>query len=353
MFQRMLVKDLLVIWVSMNLGVVSMHTTSANILCIMGSSLYSNLLAVSLTSRAWCLYLVSYKLLPFLPRYLGILSRCLHLHFWVVPDNVGTEVVVVLLYSIPGLVWSGIVWSVNCAQVGFWFVGFNVNMVLRSSYTKTTEMERASLISRTTFPRANNFVANHFKGNKSSLNNDYSHKYSHNNKCNTYNRYANMVSYELYAKQIRASIGSLLLFIRMLCMHLVTYPCPDNLGFVWNMGFLLFLTVVTQIVSGMLLALHYTSDINHSYYSVMQIVDEVLFGWCLRYMHSSGASSAFGVCYGHIGRGLHVSSYVYNNNLWLSGLLLLVFLMAIAFLGYVLTWGQMSFWGGTVITNLL
>ena len=79
MFQRMLVKDLLVIRVSMNLVVVSGTTTSANILCIMGSSLYSNLLAVSLTSRVWCLYLVSYKLLPFLPRYLGILSRCLHL----------------------------------------------------------------------------------------------------------------------------------------------------------------------------------------------------------------------------------------------------------------------------------
>ena len=119
------------------------------------------------------------------------------------------------------------------------------------------------------------------------------------------------------------------------------------------MGFLLFLAVVTQMVSGMLLALHYTSDINHSYYSVMHIVDEVLFGWCLRYMHSSGASSVFGIMHVHIGRGLHVSSYVYNNNLWLSGLLGLVFLMAIAFLGYVLTWGQMSFWGGTVITNLL
>jgi ubiquinol-cytochrome c reductase cytochrome b subunit len=119
------------------------------------------------------------------------------------------------------------------------------------------------------------------------------------------------------------------------------------------MGFLLFLTIGLQIVSGVLLALHYTSDINHSYYSVMHIIRDIYYGWCLRYMHSSGASFVLGITYLHIGRGLYVSSYMYNTNLWLSGVVLFVFLMAIAFLGYVLAWGQMSFWGGTVITNLL
>ena len=118
------------------------------------------------------------------------------------------------------------------------------------------------------------------------------------------------------------------------------------------MGFLLFLIIVFQIVSGILLALYYISDINYSYYSVMYIIREVYYGWCLRYIHSNGASFIFGIMYFHIGRGLYVSSYVYNTNLWLSGIVLFIFLMAIAFLGYILTWGQMSFWGGTVITNL-
>lgn len=141
-------------------------------------------------------------------------------------------------------------------------------------------------------------------------------------------------------------------YISTICSHLQTYSCPNNINYLWNMGFLLFLTIVFQIVSGILLALYYVSDINYSSYSVMYIIREVYYGWCLRYIHSSGASFTFGVMYFHIGRGLYVNSSIYNTNLWLSGIVLFIFLMVIAFLGYVLTWGQMSFWGGTVITNL-
>jgi|TARA_B110000263_G_scaffold226265_1_gene217767 ubiquinol-cytochrome c reductase cytochrome b subunit len=104
--------------------------------------------------------------------------------------------------------------------------------------------------------------------------------------------------------------------------------------------------------TGILLALQYTSDINVSYYCVVNIVREVYYGWCIRYMHSSGASWIYVVMYIHLGRALYVSSYVFNTRLWLSGVLIFMLLMIIGFIGYVLTWGQMSFWGGIVITNL-
>jgi len=118
------------------------------------------------------------------------------------------------------------------------------------------------------------------------------------------------------------------------------------------MGFLLLLSIVLQIISGVLLALHYISEINQSYYSVMHIIREVYRGWYIHYLHSSGASFVFGIKYLHISRGLYNNSYVYNTNLWLSGIVICLFLMMTAFLGYVLAWGQMSFWGSTVITNL-
>lgn len=118
------------------------------------------------------------------------------------------------------------------------------------------------------------------------------------------------------------------------------------------MGFLLFLVVLVQIITGILLALQYTSDINHSYYSVQYLVREVYYGWCLHYMHSSGASFVFGLLTFHIGRGLYVSSYLFRTSLWLSGVVLFLLHMMTAFLGYVLAWGQLSFWGGTVITSI-
>jgi quinol-cytochrome oxidoreductase complex cytochrome b subunit len=112
-------------------------------------------------------------------------------------------------------------------------------------------------------------------------------------------------------------------------------------------------SLIHQIISGMLLALHYTSDISHSYSSVIHIIQDITYGWYLHYLHSIGSSIILGVMYLHIGRSLYIGSFMYNTNLWLSGLCSLIFLMLIAFLGYVLIWGMMSYWGGTVITNLL
>merc|ERR1712097_194028 len=101
------------------------------------------------------------------------------------------------------------------------------------------------------------------------------------------------------------------------------------------------------------LALHYTSDLNSAYFSVFFLIREVYYGWCLRYFHSSGASFVFLFLFLHLGRAIFYGSYFYNPNTWFSGILILFFLMAIAFMGYVLPFGQMSFWGPTVITNLL
>merc|ERR1711862_592731 len=120
-----------------------------------------------------------------------------------------------------------------------------------------------------------------------------------------------------------------------------------------NFGFFLGVAIVLQIVTGIFLALHYTSDLNSAYSSVFFLIREVNYGWCLRYFHSSGASFVFYFLFLHFGRAMFYGSYFYNPNIWFSGILLLFFLMAIAFMGYVLPFGQMSFWGATVITNLL
>merc|ERR1712043_63903 len=116
---------------------------------------------------------------------------------------------------------------------------------------------------------------------------------------------------------------------------------------------LLGITILIQIVTGIFLALHYTSDLNSAYFSLFFLIREVYYGWCLRYFHSSGASFVFLFLFLHLGRGMFYGSYFYNPNTWFSGILILFFLMAIAFMGYVLPFGQMSFWGATVITNLL
>merc|ERR1712047_102809 len=126
-----------------------------------------------------------------------------------------------------------------------------------------------------------------------------------------------------------------------------------GINFFWNLGFLLGVAIILQIITGILLSLHYTSDISGAYFSIFFIIREVFFGWSLRYLHSSGASFVFLFVFLHIGRGMFYGSYFYNPNTWFSGIVLLLFLMAIAFMGYVLPFGQMSFWGATVITNLL
>jgi len=124
------------------------------------------------------------------------------------------------------------------------------------------------------------------------------------------------------------------------------------MNFLWNLGFLVALTMILQILTGILLGLHYTPHINSAYSSLMHILREVYFGWSFRSLHSSGASFLFFVLFFHLGRALIYGSYFSIPKTWFSGIFLFLFLMATAFLGYVLPWGQMSFWGATVITNL-
>merc|ERR1712137_431186 len=144
-----------------------------------------------------------------------------------------------------------------------------------------------------------------------------------------------------------------LYFVLLMKSHLQSYPCPLQINFFWNFGFLLGVAIILQIITGIFLALHYTSDLNSAYFSLFFLIREVLYGWCLRYFHSSGASFVFLFLFLHLGRAMFYGSYFYNPNTWFSGIVLLFFLMAIAFMGYVLPFGQMSFWGATVITNLL
>ena len=135
--------------------------------------------------------------------------------------------------------------------------------------------------------------------------------------------------------------------------HLQSYPCPLQINSFWNLGFLLGITIILQIITGIFLGLHYTSDLNSAYSSLFFFIREIYYGWCLRYFHSNGASFVFLFIFLHIGRAIFYSSYFYNPNTWFSGIIILFFLMATAFMGYVLPFGQMSFWGATVITNLL
>merc|ERR1712007_272983 len=135
--------------------------------------------------------------------------------------------------------------------------------------------------------------------------------------------------------------------------HLGSYPCPLNINFYWNMGFTLGIVIVVQIVTGLFISFHYSSDINEAYCSVFFFIREIYYGWSLRYLHSSGASFVFLFVFLHLGRAISYGSYFYNPNTWFSGILLFFFLMTTAFMGYVLPFGQMSFWGATVITNLL
>ena len=143
-----------------------------------------------------------------------------------------------------------------------------------------------------------------------------------------------------------------LYFVLLMKSHLQSYPCPLQINSFWNLGFLLGITIILQIITGIFLGLHYTSDLNSAYSSVFFFIREIYYGWCLRYLHSSGASFVFLFLFLHLGRAISYGSYFYNPNTWFSGIFLFFFLMATAFMGYVLPWGQMSFWGATVITGL-
>ena len=132
---------------------------------------------------------------------------------------------------------------------------------------------------------------------------------------------------------------------------LIDLPTPINITLWWNFGRLLGLILGLQIVTGFFLSIHYTADIQLAFSSVSHIVRDVNGGWFIRTLHANGASFFFLCLYVHIGRGLYYGSYSYIGT-WLSGIVLLFLVMASAFLGYVLPWGQISFWGATVITNL-
>nr|ACX48668.1 cytochrome b [Algansea avia] len=133
---------------------------------------------------------------------------------------------------------------------------------------------------------------------------------------------------------------------------LVDLPTPSNISAMWNFGSLLGLCLITQILTGLFLAMHYTSDISTAFSSVTHICRDVNYGWLIRNMHANGASFFFICIYMHIARGLYYGSYLYKET-WNIGVVLLLLVMMTAFVGYVLPWGQMSFWGATVITNLL
>tara|TARA_A100000164_G_scaffold78554_1_gene66292 strand:- start:1049 stop:2314 length:1266 start_codon:yes stop_codon:yes gene_type:complete len=131
------------------------------------------------------------------------------------------------------------------------------------------------------------------------------------------------------------------------------YPTPKNLNYWWNFGSLAGIVLVIMIMSGIVLAMHYTAHVDHAFQSVERIMRDVNYGWLVRYIHANGASFFFIVVYIHIFRGLYYGSYKAPRELlWMLGVVILILMMATAFMGYVLPWGQMSFWGATVITNL-
>ena len=134
---------------------------------------------------------------------------------------------------------------------------------------------------------------------------------------------------------------------------LVVYPTPRNLNYWWNFGSLAGIALVIQIVTGIVLTMHYTPHVSMAFNSVEHIMRDVNYGWLIRYIHMNGASMFFIVVYTHIARGLYYGSYKAPREiLWWLGLVIFLLMMATAFMGYVLPWGQMSFWGATVITNL-
>nr|BAF48100.1 cytochrome b [Hynobius nebulosus] len=140
--------------------------------------------------------------------------------------------------------------------------------------------------------------------------------------------------------------------IKIINGSFVDLPTPSNLSSLWNFGSLLGICLIAQIITGLFLAMHYTADTSSAFSSVAHICRDVNYGWLMRNIHANGASFFFICIYLHIGRGLYYGSYMYKET-WNIGVILLFLVMATAFVGYVLPWGQMSFWGATVITNLL
>ncbi len=135
--------------------------------------------------------------------------------------------------------------------------------------------------------------------------------------------------------------------------HLKLYPTPKNLNYWWTFGGILTFCLITQIITGIILAMHYTAHADLAFGSVEHIMRDVNYGWLIRYIHANGASMFFLAVYIHIFRALFYGSYKSPREvIWILGIFIYILMMAAAFMGYVLPWGQMSFWGATVITNL-
>jgi len=135
--------------------------------------------------------------------------------------------------------------------------------------------------------------------------------------------------------------------------HIINYPTPINLNYLWSFGSTAGICLAIQILTGIFLAMHYSSHVDYAFSSVEHIMRDVNNGWLIRYLHANGASMFFIVTYCHIFRGLYFGSYMNPRGpLWNSGVIIFLLMMGTGFMGYVLPWGQMSFWGATVITNL-
>lgn len=143
------------------------------------------------------------------------------------------------------------------------------------------------------------------------------------------------------------------LLLQIFWDHIGSYPAPRNITYSWSFGALSGICLISQILTGLFLSMHYIPDVTSAFVSVEHIMRDVNYGWFLRYLHANGASLFFLVIFCHIFRNFYFGSYQNPRiHLWISGVIIFLLLMATAFLGYVLPWGQMSFWGATVITNL-
>jgi ubiquinol-cytochrome c reductase cytochrome b/c1 subunit len=139
----------------------------------------------------------------------------------------------------------------------------------------------------------------------------------------------------------------------MISNHFLYYPTPSNLTYNWSYGSLAGLFFALQLITGIFLAMHYTPHVEWAFASVEHIMTDVTAGYMFRYFHANGASMIFILIYAHIGRNLYYQSYATRPSLWNTGIVIFLLMMATAFIGYVLPWGQMSFWGATVITSLV
>nr|AXR86023.1 cytochrome b [Gonatocerus sp. ZCS-2018] len=151
---------------------------------------------------------------------------------------------------------------------------------------------------------------------------------------------------------MKKSLFKMHLILKIINNSLINLPTPINISIWWNFGSLLGMFLMIQIISGFFLSMHYTPSINDAFNSVIHIIQDTNYGWIFRLIHMNGASFFFICLFTHIGRNLYYNSFI-KMKTWFSGIMIFLLLMATAFMGYVLPWGQMSFWGATVITNLL